>query len=260
LSLRNYGHVLYQTDRGEEALAVFREAYERSARVRKEDDPEHINAMSDYATGLQKTGELAESEALYKRVLELRRRVQGNDHPMTIQALDIYGLALERLGRNEEAAICEEQALEQRRRVLGNNHPQTLESLNHCADTLRVLGRHDEAEPLAAELYQKAGQVQVSPQKAAGYLAVYGPCLVRVGKYEQAEAPLREAYRRLVETRQTSGGPMRRVLEGLVALCEHANRSDEAEQWRQQLRAIPPPASKPTTQHSLAATTTRASS
>ena len=76
-------------------------------------------------------------------------------------------------------------------------------------------------------------------------MAWHGPCLVRLGRFQEAEAPLREAYTRLRDTDQASSGPMRQVLGALATVCEKSNRADEAEKWRAELRAMP--AAQPTT-------------
>ena len=246
-SMNDYGGVLNAMGRKAEALALYQDVLERSRRVRKEENIEHINVLNNCGVLLQDTGRAAESEPMLKHVLELRRRVQGENHPMTITALNTYGVTLAALGRNEEAEVLERQALEQRRRLLAEDHPQLLQSLSNYADVLLALNRPADAEPICAELYQKTMRAKIPPKQAAGYVAQYGPCLVRLSKYAEAEAPLHEAYRRLHETKQTKGSWLRGVLTGLAEVCEHSNRAEEAARFRAELHAMPPPATKPAT-------------
>ena len=66
-----------------------------------------------------------------------------------------------------------------------------------------------------------------------------GLCLVRLVRYEEAEAPLLEAYRRLRETNQLATDTGRHVTEALAEVCDHTGRSADAARWRSQLQAGP---------------------
>jgi serine/threonine protein kinase len=252
-SMQDVAAVMRAMGRKKEAMELFEQVLEGSRRIRKPDDPEHIDAMNNYAVGLQDVGRMAESEPLLKEVLELRRRVQGENHPMTLMAMNTYGATLEYLGRYDEAEVFVRQALQQRRHLLGDGHPQTLNSIDDYVDILTALHRDADAEPLSAELYEKAAKAQIAPRTVASYIAQYGPVLVRLGKYADAEAPLREAHRRLTETKQTTTGRMRSVLAGLADVCEQTNRPDEAAQWRRALETAQA-ATRPTTAPTTAAT------
>jgi hypothetical protein len=100
--------------------------------------------------------------------------------------------------------------------------------------------RDADAEPLLGELYRRSPTAQLPPKSAAVFMAWHGPCLVRLGRFAEAEAPLREAYKRLRETGQVNTGPMRQVLDGLATVCEKSDRAEEAVKWRAELRAIMP--------------------
>jgi hypothetical protein len=84
------------------------------------------------------------------------------------------------------------------------------------------------------------------PAQVAVATAWYGPCLAKLGKHKEAEAPLRDAYQRLGETNQRGGTPMHFVLGALADVCEQTGRADEAAKYRAELRAHPP-ATGPTT-------------
>jgi hypothetical protein len=72
-------------------------------------------------------------------------------------------------------------------------------------------------------------------------MANYGPVLVRLKRYQDAEAPLLEAHRRLRETNQAGNPKMRSVLAALVALDEQTGRGNEADRWRAELKATSAP-------------------
>jgi hypothetical protein len=109
----------------------------------------------------------------------------------------------------------------------------------------------DEAEPLLKELYETAQQVQLNPRSAAGFTSFYGPCLAQLGRYSDAEAPLREAYARMRVTQQEKRERTRIIAQALAEVCEHTDRRDEAARWRaelQSLAAATRPVSRPATQ------------
>ena len=78
-------------------------------------------------------------------------------------------------------------------------------------------------------------------------LALRNPVLVRLGRYEEAEAPLREAYARLQETKQSTHARMRWAVWGLAEVCAHLGRPDEAAKWRSELARLEA-TTQPTTQ------------
>lgn len=100
---------------------------------------------------------------------------------------------------------------------------------------LMSLGRATDAEPVFAELYQRAVSAEIAPELAAAFAASYGLCLVSLSRFQDAEQPLREAQRRLREMNQTKHPRMQQVLEALARVCEKTNRSDEAATYRAEM-------------------------
>jgi hypothetical protein len=111
-------------------------------------------------------------------------------------------------------------------------------STYNYANTLLAMGRFAEAEPLYATVSKWAANAQIPPAQAAVYIGRHGPCLVRLARYQDAEAPLLDAHRRLTETGQVRGPAMRDVLVGLAVVCEKTNRPEEAAQWRAELKTL----------------------
>jgi non-specific serine/threonine protein kinase/serine/threonine-protein kinase len=243
----SYAGMLRSLDRAAEAEPLNKDALERARRSLGEDHPQTITALSDYAGVLVTLGRTDEAAPLFKEALDRSRRVQGEDHPYTLSIMSNYAVVLNALQRHADAEPLLLESLEKNRRVKGELHYDTIASLHNLATVLKHLGRDAEAEPYFAELYRTASQAQIPPKQAAQFMAKYGPCLVRLGRYNQAEAPLREAHRRLIETEQQASSRMREVLEELVVLCEQTNRPDEAAKFRDELRQLQA-SSQPTTQ------------
>jgi hypothetical protein len=84
----------------------------------------------------------------------------------------------------------------------------------------------------------------VNPSQAALFMSGWGPCLVKLRRYEQAEPPLREAHRRLSALAPAqasqSAGRLRVVIKALADVCDRTSRPDEADKWRAELASLPP--------------------
>jgi tetratricopeptide (TPR) repeat protein len=216
-----------------------------------DDHPDTLTSLSNYAVVLQGLGRFDEAEPMHKEAVERCRRVLGEAHPQTLSCLNNYASMLSAQRRYSEAEPLQKDLLAAMRRVRGADHPNAIFATYSYATTLQALGRFDEAAPLFGEVYERSPHVQIPPQRAASLMASYGPVLVRLKQYQQAEAPLREAYRRLRETNQAQGAKMRDIVAGLAIVCERTDRSEEALQWRRELQTLrgasSGPASEPAT-------------
>jgi serine/threonine protein kinase len=238
-------------NRPAEADPLHAEALERRRRVLGPDHSDTLTSMSNHAAVLGMLGRFDEAEALHQEAIGGGRRALGEEHPFTLTALNNYASILQSQRRFAEAEPIQQEILALLRRVRGPEHPHAIFAANNYASTLRSLGRFEEAAALSAEVYERAAKAQIAPAVAAVLMAPHGPCLVRLGRYDEAEAPLREAHRRLVETKQSNSPRMREVLAALAEVCERTGRADEAAQWRDELESLQArpttPATRPTT-------------
>jgi serine/threonine protein kinase len=251
-TLNVYAQILEGQHRPSDAEPLLREALDGRRRALGDDHQDTIATINNYATLLRSLGRIADAEPYAREAMERSQRVLGNDHPSTLTALNNYGVTLAFLNRRAEAVPIYQRVMEGRRRLLGPDHPETLRAIFNCGSNLAVLGRYAEAEPLAAELYSSAPNAQVTPAIAAIFTSLYGPCLAKLERYDQAEAPLREAYRRMRDTGQAKDSRMRIVVSALADVCEHTNRAEEAARLRSELQTLQPyqttrPATNPTT-------------
>jgi tetratricopeptide (TPR) repeat protein len=219
---------------------LFRDALARRKRTQGDDHPLTLAAMNALADVLAATGKLQDAESLHRDTLERRRRVLGEEHRDTLTSMNNYATVLNSLGRVDEAETLHERTLATRRRVLGESHPHTLVSMNNYADVLRTRGKHAQAEPFAAELYRKAQAAQIPPGIAAIYMSHYGPCLVALTRFDEAEAPLVEAIRRFRAADQSTDARMRALLTGLADVYEHKNQREQADELRAEAQRLPP--------------------
>ena len=249
-SANNHALALHALGRSKDAEDELRRTLDASRRTLGENHINTIGTLNSLAMVLKDQGNFADAEPMYRAALEASRAAFGDEHPNTL----LFRVNLAKLlHARRDFAQAEPMlvaAMASLRKVRGEDHPHTLRAMQSLV-VLRIDNGHPaDAEPLAAELYQRAPRVQLPPEQVAVATAWYGPCLTKLGKHKEAEAPLRDAYQRLSDTDQRAGTPMRLVLSGLTDVCEQTGRADEAAKWRAELRAMPAtqPTTSPTTQ------------
>jgi tetratricopeptide (TPR) repeat protein len=181
---------------------------------------------------------LNQAEPLLRSAFEASARSLKDDDPLKPFVLNNYATALRMQGRLKEAEPIFSQALSLRQRFLSENHPNTLDSLYVSATLLQQLGRNTDAEPLFGELYWRVSVAPIPPARKALYSSGHGPCLVKIGRYADAERPLLEAYRQLDETGQLEHPVSRAVVRALAEVFNHTNRPEEAAKWRAELAKL----------------------
>ncbi len=238
--ISNTAWVLQRRGKVAQAEALSREALAGNRRARGDEHTQTLTAANNLAFVLNGRGKVAEAESLLRQTLQTQRRVLGEDHGVTLSSMTNLGGLLFEQNKLAEAEPLFRQALAGRRRTQGDGHPDTLGALSNLGRTLRALDRPLDAEPLFGELYQRTPSAQVQPRQAALFMSHWGPCLAQIGRYGEAEEPLRQALERLRATRQERGEHISRVLRALADVCEHGDRSDEAARFRAELEALRP--------------------
>ena len=201
---------------------------------------------------------MSEAEPLMREGYETCERRLGANHVTTMTVLNNLGYVLFQLNRPDEAEPLIREALRRRREALGADHLDTLVSTGNLCELLEAQSRLADAEPVAAELYQRAingadaGRIPAS--QADPLIARYGLCLTKLAKYEQADAPLRNAYQRLRDSSPQSDPVLQSVIAALADVCRHTGRPDEATRWESELaqrRASTRASTGPSTQPGL---------
>jgi serine/threonine protein kinase/Tfp pilus assembly protein PilF len=228
-----------------DAEPLLRNAVALMRRVFGEDHYMTIAAINSYARVQQLLGRFAEAETLLRESLEKSRRTLGDENPVTLVVMNNLAALMKSQGDVDEAIALFREALERSRRTRGADHPDTMLSMNNLGQALSAKGAHTEAEPLFAEVYRRVPQSQIDAKTAAIVMSRWGPCLVQLGRYAEAEAPLHEARRRLDTSGQSQSPSMASVLDALAKVCEQTNRPEEAANWRQRRATFNPTASQP---------------
>jgi serine/threonine protein kinase/Tfp pilus assembly protein PilF len=240
-SLGYVGWLLYDEGRYVEAEAMFREATEIRRKALPPGHPNIAAALHMVGLALHGQGRLDEAEQVHREALAIFQKSLplSADLPNVMHSL---ASVLQDQGRIAEAESMFRDALDLARktRAVKKEHELLGQSLDSLGAILCQQGKSAEAEPLFAELYQWAERTQYSPAMAARYMARYGPCLLELHRYEQAEKPLLEAHRRLQQTAQENNPLMQQTVAALAELCDHTNRAAEAARWRAELATLHP--------------------
>lgn len=241
----NLAILLQAEGKSDEAEQILRDLLKSSRNAAPRDDSEMAFALLNLGSLLRQRGKLAEAEPLVRQALELFRNCRPADHPDTISAMTTLSDVLWDQGRLADAEAFVRETLQVCRKVYPDRHPMIVNSMNSLALLLQEQGKYAEAEPLFAELYHwaAAGEISMPDFQVQRIQAGYGPCLTALGRYKEAEEPLRLAYDGLKRTEQQFPDPLTRkrlsqVLAALAEVCDHTSRPAEAAKWRTELASL----------------------
>jgi serine/threonine protein kinase/Tfp pilus assembly protein PilF len=237
VAMNNLALLLRAQEKFAEAETLARDTLERARRVLGDTHTDTLNAMGNLAIALGDLGRNAEAEQLARQTVQGYRSVLRPEHPLTLFAMDHLAHFLARQGKLEEAETQLRAVLQGLRREFGETHRDTLIATQNLGETIERQGRHADAELVYAPLYAAAPRSDAPPAQIARWMAPYGLCLMRLGRYADAELPLLEAHRRLEATRQADSPWTRRVIQGLIRIYEQTGRPDQATRWTALLAA-----------------------
>jgi len=195
--------------------------------------PNPLTVKSGYGWLLRLDGRHAEAETVTREALAGMRKILGNEHQHTLVAVNNLGIILKDQGRLDEAEPYYIENVETGRRVLGDRHPEQVAGVINLAAFYAGQERYAEAEPLADDSAAILAE-EVSPDFIGRGFALHtaGECRLRLGRIDQAQPDLEEAYR-IMSTRFDPKHPkMAQLLGMLVEVTERRGRADEAAGWQ----------------------------
>jgi len=209
------GSVKWQ-GRLDEAEALYRESLSVYERILGENTPEVAHVLANLGLTLRDVGRLDDAEVAMRRSLSIYRDRLGNGNVSTMVVANSLGSILERKERLEEAETLYRATLANARDAFPGDHPQVSRLLMSLGWLELVRGDAIEAEP-----HLREGLAMLRRMYPEGHVAVdraqvsLGQCLVALQRYQEAEALLLEAYRRLMKVR---GGDEPNVARARTAL------------------------------------------
>ncbi len=238
IAISNMGALLRELGKLAEAEVYARDAVERSRRLMGADHPSTISALDNLSSLLRREGKLEEAEPVAREALERARRVLGDEHPQTLIYLGNYITVLRMRGKLDEAEPLAIAGLQNHRRVLGSDHARTLVMMDHLRIVFEQQDKLDEALPLAEELYRRCETSPLPPQRKALFASAYGVLLVKMGKYQDAEQPLRQSYEQLQAANLSADPKTGGVIKALIEVFNQTSRPEEAASWRAKLSTL----------------------
>jgi len=260
--------LFYDLGRYQEAKILYRDLIQRSRKMLGEGHLDTLSAQFGLMLVLQQTGRLEEAEAICRSVFKLRVQHLGELHPETLKARNSLGSLLIGLKRYEEAEFILSRDLERHRNVLGNADPKTLRVGNNLAHLYFELGQYQKALDLTknllllasdakeksrvflmathAEALQKLGRFEEAANHfedvvriarndlakgspfTAAFLCLFGECLTRLSRFEEAQAALIESYEAL-NTEPSSY--LANTLTALIKLYDQWGKTNEVAKW-----------------------------
>ena len=156
----------------------------------------------------------------------------GEEHAAVATSLNSLARVLEKRGDLAGAEALHREALDMRRRLLGGTHRDTLTSLNNLASLLLEQGNLSEAEPMFKECADSAlGSLPPGDWRAAAFQADYGYCMMKLGRFGEAESQLLEGYGKLEAALGDEAEKVREVRAHLFDLYTLMGKPGEAERY-----------------------------
>lgn len=229
LLLDNWGSVLTDMGRFDEALATHRRALAVGERVEGVGAPGTAVSISNVGAALLDLGRADEARVQYERSLEIRKAAYGLEHPKVISTMVHLGSTYDELGETALARGMLEDALALQERVLGPDHMAVATSATNLS---AVLHREREFER-ALELQQRALAIWTKAyagdhaRVAIGHNNV-ASTLRKLGRYDDAVTH----YERALAVAEVSMGSKHPTvgtfLDNLGDMMRKAERYDDA--------------------------------
>jgi len=232
-SIQSLGILCDVQERPAEAEPLVREAFEGYQRLYGFDHPDTLDAANSLALVLNRLNRTQEAKDLYERTLDGWKRIGGIDQPHRLVAMSNLAETYYALGQYDKATKLYNDVLPRKERVMGMSHPSTLRTVADMA----VMEHKRENYARAAELWARviATAPQAFPENHpihVSFLAQSAETLVKLDRFEEAEANLLEAYRR-----PTASGEydQQALARRLVLLYETWKKPSKAAEWRARL-------------------------
>lgn len=219
-----------------EAASFAAEGWQLAQRLLPADDPDRLNMEDGYAVALRNTGHAAQAEPIFRDVISHLTKALGPQHHDTlVTEVGLINDLLE-LQRYAEAAQLAASVAHDLESTIGTDSWYALQAWNQYG--LAACNNHDEAIGLAALQRVSQTRRRVLP---AGHRLIYsvdldvGQCLMRLGRFTEAESTLLSVATGLEQTRGPAYRKTQQAYAALRDLYAALNRSEESERWAAKL-------------------------
>ncbi len=237
--LNNLALVFESRESYNEAEEMLREALQIDVKLSGAHSPEYATTLSNLAGILKKTGKLDESIELHREALSVRQEALAADHPLIAASLNNLSTALLAKGELDEAAILLVEALEVIRQAMGEDHPRVGITLYNLGKLENRRKNYSEARRRFQEAEPRLAKIMPADHWRMGNLhSMIGLCLAHEGRFAEGESLVLSGFETVKTSRGDQDKRTRTALERVVEFYELANRTSEANTYREMLEQI----------------------
>jgi serine/threonine protein kinase/Flp pilus assembly protein TadD len=233
-SLNSLARLQRKLGRTEEAVAMHREALAIQRATLTPDHSSIATTLSNLARAMRANGEdAAATEAIYRESLEMLVRTDP-DNPNVPTVMHNLAIELRDGGNLEEASRLFLESAERNTVVRGPDDERVLIDLGLHASVEMELGRPAVAEPVFREMIARQRlRLGDHHRYTVDARCRLGTCLVRLGRFEEAETLLVESYEVLAADPAAGADRVDETIARIIALYEAWERPNAARPWRE---------------------------
>jgi serine/threonine protein kinase/tetratricopeptide (TPR) repeat protein len=226
--------ILDSMDRSKEAVEVARDVVARKRKVLGPDHPGTLVSINGLATYLGGTKEGdAEAEGLYREVVRSAEAKLGPGHSTTLTYKNNLAQCLRRRKKYKEAEPLYRDVLEAQKKVNGEQSRATLTTMNNLGLLLLQDGRPEQALPFLQDTLKGLQATTPPDHWIIGASKTYvSQCLIDLGRIDEAEKLLNEAYSMLASKMGEKHDRTRQTAMELARLWEKRGDAGKAAEWK----------------------------
>lgn len=238
-SLNNLANVYVQRGLFEKAEALFLQCLELRRKTLGDSHLETLWSAADLADVYNLQGRYSEAESLYRETLSKRRETLGDDHYDTQMSMLLLAELLEKRAAFEEAESLYREIVDRQESSVNPEHMIKLRAQGGLGRLLATQGQLDEAQVLLEDTLAGARtNASQDPFLIGTTLGIYGYCLTKLRKFEQAESVLSEALETISPVDELGHVYAEDIIRYTADLYDAWNKPDLAESFREKLAGL----------------------
>lgn len=198
------------------------------SRILGEEHPSTASTINLLSLIYTDQGLYNEAEPLALRALNIYDHALGEDHSFTLTSMITLAWIYTKLAQYKKAENLYQKTLGIRRRISGEEDIDTMNNQIQLASLYRLQELYKKAELLYAEVITLMKRKMPTHYRTSVALLGYGKCLVKLGRYSEAEVAMLEA--RTIREREygTQHARTLSVIQSLVNLYEAWDKPNKA--------------------------------
>jgi eukaryotic-like serine/threonine-protein kinase len=238
-SMNNYAVILQDLGRARDAERLYRDVIRIGKEALKPEHPVVRSAVHNLAFLLQtEEARWPEAESLLKEAVDEGRRSLGEAAPDTLASARFLAVLLREEKKWPEARALYEEIVRVCERARGADDAEALVASSGLAQVIQDSGDVTAAEPVFRKAVEGLERCcTASDGRLLEAQMGLGVCLVRLKRFDEAEATLRWAYDHAKYATKVPVSILQGIVEALVELYDASGKTELADEWE---RKLPP--------------------